>query len=184
MIRGPHRGFTLIELMVTLAIVGMAMLTVFVGSDVLLPASRLAGAAKEIGARVEMARIQALATQEPVTFSYDLDFEGCESYYPYERDENGNMTGVGRFQLDELKRIEKGINIREVRLPGQEPRTTETVVLVISPQGRMTPHEVIIDNPDYPSTEVVTIRIRGLGTSYEIIQGVTAPELIDDASFR
>lgn len=177
-------GFTLIELMVVLAIVGLAMLSVFVGSDALLPATRLAGAAKEVGARVEIARIQALSTQEPIVFAYDLDRDGCEAYYPYERDEDGNALGLGRFQVAEFKRIEEGMRIREVRLPGQEPRTRETVSITISPQGRMPPHDVVIDNPEFPESEVLTVRVHGLGTSYEILEGDAKPEVIDDATFR
>ena len=177
-------AFTLIELMAVMALIALAMAAVFQMSEALLPGTRLSASATELGSRLELARMQAVLQQEPLVFVYDLDRNATEAYYPYERDEEGRQVGVGQSPVLFPMRIEKGMAIRELRLPGQDPVTSDRVPLTITSLGRMSPHEVVLHNPEQPEYDVLTLRISGLRPEYQILEGDVQPEVIDDASFR
>src|SRR5688572_12777422 len=66
-------GFTMFELMLVIAILGVAMVMVFGGAQNLLPESRLRSAAKELATRVNDVREEAIVRGWTVTVEYDLD---------------------------------------------------------------------------------------------------------------
>lgn len=177
-------AFTLIELMAVMAVIALMMGVVFRGTEYLLPETRIKASAAEVGSRLELARMQAVLQQEPLVWVYDLEREGTEAYYPYERDEEGRQVGVGQSPVLFFKRLEKGMAIRELRLPGQDPITSERVVMPISALGRMSPHELVLHNPDKPDYDVLTLRISGLRPESTIREGADEAEVIDDATFR
>ncbi len=170
--------------MAVMAIMGLILTAVFRGSEALLPQTRLTASASHLGGSTELARMTAVLNQAPIVFAYDLDRHGFKAYYPFELDDDGNPKGAGETPVLNFQRIEKGMEIREIRLPGTEPRTGGEVALTITPLGRMTPHDVIVHNPDYPETEVLTLRVSGLQPGYVIEHGDEDTEVIDDATFR
>ena len=177
-------AFTLLELMTVMALIALSMAAIFRMSEALLPHTRLKASAAELASRLELARMQAVLQQEPIEWVYDLDRNGAEAFYPYERDEEGQAVGVGQSTVLFFKKLEKGMAIREVRLPGQDPYTSDRVRLPITPMGRMSPHEVVLHNPEHPDTEVLTLRVSGLRPESRLVEGDPEPEIIDDASFR
>lgn len=66
------RGFTLIELVVVTAIIGLVFALAAAQLDFLVPKYRLRGAAREIGALMKQARSKALASGKDVYLVYDL----------------------------------------------------------------------------------------------------------------
>ncbi|HTE05663.1 MAG TPA: prepilin-type N-terminal cleavage/methylation domain-containing protein [Planctomycetota bacterium] len=179
--RAP-RGFTLVEIMVVIAVIGLAMSVIFSGSKSLLPQTRLRATAREMGSALEQARTQAVLVQEPILFAYDIEHGGYESYYPYERDDKGDAIGPGRTPVQDFTRLREGVALRKVRLPGSAVRDMGVVTLTISPLGRIPPHEVVLYNPDYPDTEVVTLRVSGLANRTAVLEGddvMPAPEDVD-----
>ncbi len=171
--------------MVVVTILGLAMTTIVFRNEALLPQSRLKATAKVFGAAVEQMRIYALLNHRPLVFSYDIDRQGCEAYFPYLMDDEGVPKGPGKTPVQDLRRTNPNVQIREVRLADGETREDGVVEFPISALGHIGPHQVVLHNPEFPDTEVLTIRVRGLGTGYDIIEGSTEElEEITDASFR
>jgi len=177
-------GFTLVEIMVTIAVIGLSMSVIFSGSKSLLPQTRLRATAREMGAALEQVRTQAVLVQEPILFAYDIENGGYEAYYPYERDEKGNPTGPGRSPITSYTRLREGVALRKVRLPGSALRDTGVVTLTVSPLGRIPPHEVVLYNPDYPDTEIVTLRVSGLANRTAVLEGDDVMAVPQDVDFR
>ena len=177
-------GFTLIELMVVIAIIGLAMSTMFAGSRSLLPQTRLRSATTQLSADLELVRSHAQLTQEPIVVSYDLDAQAYEAWFPYERDDRGENRGVGKTPVLDRRELPQSVVFKVVRLPGATPITSGTVELVASPLGRMSPHEVVLVNPDYPDTELLTLRVNGLVNKAQILDGDVVQPPLQDVDFR
>jgi len=178
-------GFTLIELMVVITIIGLAMsLTATGGGRALLPQTRLTRSATDLSAALELARSHAQLRQEPLMFAYDLDHRTYEAYYAFERDEKGEVKGPGKTPIIDPVELQQDIAIRRVRLPGSVPRDDGVVTLEISALGRITPHEVVMDNPEYPDTDVLTVRVSGLSNRSQILEGDVVMAPLQDVDFR
>jgi len=182
--RGRAAGFTLVELMVTIVVIGLAMSVIFTGSRALLPQARLHASATEMGAALEQVRTQALLVQEPILFAYDITNGGYEAYYPYERDEHGDDIGPGRTPVRDYTRLKESVAFRRIRMPGSTVRDSGVVTLTISPLGRIPPHEVVLYNPEYPDTEIVTLRVSGLANRTSVLEGDDLMAVPQDVDFR
>jgi prepilin-type N-terminal cleavage/methylation domain-containing protein len=186
-LRAPHgaaRGFTLIELMVVVAILGLAMSAVFTGGSALLPQARLRSSATTMAVALEQVRTTAVLKQEPLIFAYDLEGRGYEAYYPYDRDERGENIGPGRTPVREWAPLEPGIAFAEVRLPGSSARDRGYVPLMITALGRIPPHEVVIVNPDYADVEIMTVRVSGIANRSTIHDGDDRMAPLTDVDFK
>ena len=170
-------GFTLIEIMVVVAILGLGTFVVGFRSQSLLPQTRLKATAKSLGHALEQTRLHAVLAHDTIEFLYHLsphpDFEeqGYEAHYPYERNEDGENIGPGVTPILFFRAVNPNTRLREVRVPGSQPRVEGVVTVTISPLGRIVPHDVIVDNPEFPDTEVFTVRMAGLSVSHEVIEG-------------
>ncbi len=180
---GPA-GFTLIELMVTVAVIGLALTVMVTGSTTLLPQARLRAQVDELAADLEQVRSWALLKHESMLFAYDFERGGYEAYYPHERDERGEVLGPGKFPVLDFKPFAEGTALRFVRLPGSVPRDGGVVTLEVSALGRVPPHELVVENPDYPETEVFTLRVNGLSNRSEVVAGDVPSPLVNDVDFQ
>jgi len=180
-----RRGFTLIEMMVTITIIGMSM-SVFFGSGTnMLPQSRLKATASAIGDSMVRMRTHALFARKTVLFHYDLDGEGWGAEYPFEFDDEGLLMGPGRTEVVPPAVVKEGMAIDSVLVTGSEdPRDEGKVEIIISPLGRVSPHDVVVLNPEFPELEVYTIRFPGLLNTYEVHSGRLEPVEMTDADFR
>ena len=183
--RGPApAGFTLIELMAVVTILGLMLTIVFTGSKSLLPQTRLRAAATDIAVALEQERSHALLVQEPIQFRYDLQRGGYEAFFPYDRDEFGENRGPGKTPIIDFRLLPESVAFKVVRLPGSIARDNGMVTLTISPLGRMPPHEVVLVNPDFPDHELLTVRVSGIANRNEILEGDTVTAPLQDVDFR
>lgn len=66
-------GFSLVEIMAVLIILGVILMSVVPALDGLVPAYRLRGAAREIASLIELAQSEAVSTRKEYSLAYDLD---------------------------------------------------------------------------------------------------------------
>jgi prepilin-type N-terminal cleavage/methylation domain-containing protein len=178
------RGFTLIEVMVVVAVIGLVVSVMLTGSRTLLPQTRLRASAEELAASLGRVRSYAILRQEAIMFSYDLEQGSYEAWLPYERNQDGDSLGPGRTPVTDATTLLTGVAFARVRLPGGEDRMDGVVTLEISPLGRIVPHEIVVLNPEYPETEVYTVRVNGMINRANVLQGDVVMPARVDADFR
>jgi prepilin-type N-terminal cleavage/methylation domain-containing protein len=178
-------GFTLIEILVTITIIGMAMSAIFGFGGNLLPQTRLHGSATDIGQSMVQMRTHALFAQRSVIFEYDLEQQGFWAYYPLELDgEDGRILGPGQTEVLRFTEVRPGMRIERVRYPDGSEREDGLVQVPISPMGRSPSHEVVVVNPEFPEVEVFTVRMVPMEGSYQILDGRPDWQVLTDADFR
>lgn len=67
------RGFTLVELMAVVFILGVIALAMIPALDNMVPSYRLRSGAREVGSMIELAQSEAIANRKEFAIAYDLD---------------------------------------------------------------------------------------------------------------
>src|SRR5262245_12563694 len=71
--RGRERGFSMVEIMAVLIILGVLLMAIVPSIDGLVPKYRLRGGAREVAALIEEAQSQSIATRKEWNVAFDLD---------------------------------------------------------------------------------------------------------------
>lgn len=71
--RRARAGFSLVEIMAVLIILGVILMSIVPAIDNLVPAYRLRGAAREVASLIELAHSEAVSTRKEFRLAYDLD---------------------------------------------------------------------------------------------------------------
>ena len=180
-----QRGFTLLEMLVTLAVIGLAMGLVFGYGQTLLPQARLEASTSNLVNNLRSQRGHAQLTQQMVVFTYDLEEDVYSSHYPVEFDENGTEVGPGLTPILDPQSLEPEIIFEQVRLPDGSVRSEGQVAFEISPLGRMPPHDVLLVNREFPDIERAWVRVAGISNDARVLADLSEePEVLNDASFR
>ena len=188
--RRSARGFTLLEIMVVVVIIGVTLSVVAIRSGSLLPQTKLQAQAERIAGTLDQARQQALLENETIEMVFHLDphpdedVQGFGTQYMFELDDDGEVVGPGSTPIVTFKPMEEGTAIREIRVPGTPPRVDGVVNVACSPLGRALSMDVVVHNPDFPDVEVYTIRVDALIPASRVLYGDVLRVLPEDADFR
>ena len=182
--RADRAGFTLIELMVAVAILGLGMTIVFLKVDTLLPGSRLTAACKKVVTDIELLRSHSIFTGTPVYFEYDVQLNTYRAYSPVTFDDDGRVMGAGETEIMEPAFLGELIAIDRVAVGYQddgEGSSDMRQTICIRPDGSLTGHIVHMTNTD--SGQLMSIRIASLTGFAEVFDGHIEYEEVTDASF-
>ena len=98
-------GFTLLEIMVVVFLLGLMFSTATVNLGRFLPASRSEQTARTLISQMEIARTNSIAFGRPYRFEMDLDEESFRIVTPFDED--------GKFALSESERTDLGWTLLE-----------------------------------------------------------------------
>lgn len=91
-----HYGFTLIELMITVSLIGILVVSVATGALRWRADMELGGAAREVLSVLQQARLQGVKEQSPVVVSFDPDGNGLlEGNYQGFVDSDDDLNSAG-----------------------------------------------------------------------------------------
>ncbi len=182
-VKARRAGFTLIELMVTVAIIGIGMTIVFLEVDTLLPGSRLKSASKEIVTILEQLRGRAIFRSMPCYLEYDVEFNGYRAYFPYIFDDKDTVAGPGRTEIIDFTPLSENVEITDIavgfgdaesKIPGKQ-------TIAIKVDGSVTAHIVHLRN--VMTNQEMSVRISSLTGFAEIFRGRIEYREVSDDSF-
>jgi len=176
-------AFTLIELMVAVAVLGLSMTIVFLKVDTLLPGSRLQAAAKKVVTDLELMRSQSIFSGLTIHLEYSPGFNSYRAYFPVLFDDDGNVNGAGETVILESSRAGAKIEIEDVAVGFTDDAEGDSTALTINirPDGSLTGHIVHLLDPN--SGDRMSIRIASLTGFAEILEGSVGYQEVSDESF-
>lgn len=182
--RRARKGFTLIELMLAIAIIGLMLTVVFMRIESFLPSSRLQSSCRTLVGDIDKLRLASTITfQETVYLQYNLDEHGYRAFVPFEYDEDGNLEGPGETELIDFKRLPECVIFESISL-GISTDVIEDanlITVLVNPDGSITGHIVHMKDEQYESE--YSIRVASLTGFAEIIGSRVEYEEVDDGFF-
>lgn len=181
--RSNRAGFTLIELMVTMLVIGLMFGLVFLRLDHMVPTERIKGSARELASELDLARNHAIVSGKTIKFQYDVD-EGCYRwFYPYVfEDDNKTIKGPGETDIIDWKYLNEGVRIRDVILAQKEINSSGIVTVTFEPRGIASDHVVHLEIEDHPDV-VMSVVINPLLGFIDVKVGDFETEQLDKSAF-
>jgi len=141
-------GFTLIELIVVVTILGIISAVVMPQIGNISPKYRLRSAARVVGSQISWTRSMAGATGEEYAMRYDLEAGALWSILPPGKDDDPELDIDEREALEKLE-LPDHIKIAEIRFPdGDKEEGSGIAEVVFDPHGNDGSHVVILQNEE------------------------------------
>lgn len=181
---GATEGFTLIELMVAVAILGLGLTIVSINIDTFIPKTRLQASCRKLVSDMDDLRLAAVMIyKQPVYLEYDLGNHGYRAYLPVEFDEDMNVLGPGVTELMRFKDLPENITFADVRLGGKVDafEDASVITVLINPDGSVTGHILHIKDELYGKE--YSMRVASLTGFADIFDYRVEYEEIDENAF-
>ena len=180
-------GFTMVELMIVVAIIGMMTITVSTSIESMLPGERLNTTIRNLSADLRSIRSEAISRGVEFRLIYDLDNERYRWSTPFSLD-NGLVREGRDASWEESERIEfswevlpEGVEFTSILVAGQ-PYSTGLVYVSFDPIGTATDHSVIMTQPRYARS--FTIEVLALTGLVQMHDGEFIREAPVDGDFN
>ena len=176
-------GFTIVELMVTIAVIGLIAGVTAVSVEALLPRSRLNSEVRALAGTLQGARSDAIARNFEFWIEYDLDEDAYRVLTPFSV--QGGVLGPEGEEQDRLAlhwhRLEAGIEINNVFV-GDEQHNEGMVRVRFDPLGAASGHSVVLLQPEYEN--YYTIEVLALTGLIHFHEGVYTRDPPEDEDFQ
>jgi len=165
------RGFTLLELMVVVAIMALATRLVFLNAGAFIPGWQMNAQARKLASRISFLASEARIQGRRMGLEFDLDSESMRTNLPPDY----TLALIGEVTPPQLStdwhRLDPPLQIEsiEIAMKGNIFRNG-TVILPFSALGTTVDAAIFIRNPNYESMEV-TLLVHGLTGEVEILPG-------------
>ena len=145
--RSRRSGFTLIELIVVITILGILSAVVVPSVAGISPKYRLRSAGRRVGAEIGWVRSMAGGTSQEHALRYDLDEQLFWVILPPGPEDDPNLD-LDERETSPKKWIEDGIVIKEIRFPDGSSETGGVIDVVFDEFGNEGSHIVILENEE------------------------------------
>ncbi len=125
--RGRSGGFTLIEMLAVVIVIGVMMVVAVGRIDFILPAYRLRSAARELGAVMKQARAHAAATGKDVYLVIDLS-----------KDAYHLLVAIRQDAEEDLEEGEEPVFMYEPAFPTELPKGIDLVDVIFGGRNKVT----------------------------------------------
>ena len=165
-------GFTLLELLAVVFIIGLSLAFVLPNLDRITPKHRLRSAAREVAATIELCRHQSVTKAATYGIRYELQGDSATYRIVLPLDELGDRLALANRTLP------RGVLIKSIVLPDNDRRSLGEVDIDFSPTGESGDHIVILKNEVEQTLSVQFTSLIGMATfsegeaEFEEFQGV------------
>lgn len=174
-LRGRRSGYTLVEMLVVVLLMGIFVSLAVTRLDNLQPRTRLHAAARELAGTIQTARDQAILTSRHCGLRFDLSHGQywmvlasptgeTQSFFVESGDE---IEEKGREKLSR-HRMPRGVRFRDLQPAGASVATSGVLAVEISPLGAFSELLFHLENEE---GEIVTLRVNGLTGLPEFYEG-------------
>lgn len=181
--RARQSGFTLIEIMAVVLLLGLMLTGVSVGFDRFVPGQQIDSEARQILAKLDLARSSAIAAGRPYRVVIDLDEHEFRVFTPY--DFEGRIAKTKEEETD-LGRdvLESGVNFAGVVRVGSNTQViSEGKVEYIFPSSGVTLDVIIYLSSEAGDAYDKTLFLGGLTGRTSITEGHHLPGSVRDEDF-
>ncbi|MBU0755652.1 MAG: prepilin-type N-terminal cleavage/methylation domain-containing protein [Planctomycetes bacterium] len=178
------RGFTLIELMVSITILGLGLTIIFLRIDSFIPSTRLQATCRKLVSDIDELRMMAVMIYKlPVRLEYDLEKHGYGAYLPFEIDDDQEIVGPGRTDLFDFRPLPVGVIFSDIRLGAQNMAydDIDTITVFINPDGSVTGHIAHLKDEQY--NKEYSMIVASLTGFSEVMDQRVEYEEIDESKF-
>ena len=167
--RSP-RGFSLIEIMLVLAIIGLGLAIGAVKLDAMTPERALEGGTSQLRTSLEEMRHAALLGGEPSVLIYDLSAGTCRMEVPAPEPEPGTVVDPAAPSTESLLEtaLPEGVRILKIQRRGLPDVTTGELKLRLSASGACPPHALVLGLTEKPW--VRTLRVDPLFPGVDVYE--------------
>lgn len=181
-------GYTLIEMMVVVAIIAVVMLVVATSMDDLTPWSRLSSAGREIASAIQFVTSEAGATGRTHWLTYDLENQQHWVVLP-RTEEEVELLGEGGFKTtgkeDDVDRrilnrgLPDGVVFLDVLVGDDDRRTKGELKFEFGPLGFAPAHTVHLRYEDEEDLQL-SIGVNPVTGETKIVDGYSAPSYVSN----
>lgn len=182
---GARAGFTLVELLGVVVILGMIASIVFISYQALVPQSVLNSAVRELASTIQEARSEAIARGAPFWIEYYFEADethprGYRVVTPFRADEMGGIAmrdedrAAGAF-----KPLPENVEFQQITINGIALKSGQVVVR-FDPLGMATDHTVVLVQHPYESVYTIEVQaLTGLISFHDSLFERTPPKEAD-----
>lgn len=181
-----RRGFTLVELLGVVVILGLLASVAYVSYEALVPQARLNAAVRELAASLHETRSEAIARSQPFWIEYYFeDTDGHPRGYrvvtPFRADELGGIAVRDQERVARAFRpLPENVYFQEIRM-GDAIFKQGQVVVRFDPLGAANDHTIVL--VQRPFDTVFTIEVQALTGLISFHDGLFVREPAKEADF-
>ncbi len=182
-------GFTLVELIVVVGIIGIILTVGIMSIEMLLPDTRLSATAREMASFIEDARDEAIMSGRIVRLEYDLgEREEDRQRYrsildpePWQEQEYDLEEIEYELMLKQWTNVLSDIRINSLLVDEEEEISEGFYSFAAYPNGTMTPHVVQLYSPELDGW--YSLQISGLLGQVQVFDERIEPSFLGDNDF-
>lgn len=184
-VRSTQAGFTLVELLVVMAIIALMSVTAGLGIDNIVPKERLNTSVRQLSETLRGLRSDAISRSLTYYIQYDLDNERYRVLSPFaleggifregEDDDDDRLTGGWQDLPD-------GVELESITISGRTWSNGTEIFARFDGRGTASDHQIVLSQPRY---EVFyTIEVLALTGTFKFHKGEYYRDVPDEGDFR
>ncbi len=182
--KSMRAGFSLVELMVVIAIIGLMTYTVSMSFDSMVPGEQLNTSVRNLAGTLRDARRDATNRNKEFFVEYDLDENRYRTITPFIKGGGAFIPGYhdeeDRF-LSQWEPLKPGVTFERISVAGQQLTTGQATVR-FDPSGAASSHYVLLGQPRFNAT--FTVEVMALTGLIRFHEGVFEREQPQDDDFE